>query len=103
MAPGAILIYRVRIAGIPVRWRTRVVSWDPARSFDDVQDAGPFRLWWHQHTFAEEGGRTVMEDRVCYAPPIRWLERPINALVVAPILRAVFQYRADIIRLRFGA
>jgi hypothetical protein len=101
MAEGAIITYKVRVGPLPVRWRTRIVSWEPGRAFADVQDRGPYRVWRHEHTFSEQGGRTVMEDRVYYAPPIGVLAGLTNRFLVAPRLREIFRYRADIIRLRF--
>jgi hypothetical protein len=44
-----------------------------------------------------------MDDRVCYAPPLGMLGRLANALFIAPALRRIFEYRAEVIRLRFGA
>jgi uncharacterized protein len=102
MAEGAIITYKVHIGPLPVKWRTRVVAWDPGRSFADVQDSGPYRLWRHEHSFAAEGSHTVMEDRVLYAPPGGFAAGLANRFFVAPRLRAIFKYRADIIRLRFG-
>jgi len=43
-----------------------------------------------------------MEDRVFYAPPLGMLSGMINALLVAPRLREMFRYRAQVIKLRFG-
>jgi uncharacterized protein len=43
-----------------------------------------------------------MEDRVCYAPPLGPLGRLANRLFIVPALRRIFQYRAEVIRLRFG-
>ena len=102
LAEGAIITYKVRVGPLPVRWRTRVVAWDPGRSFADVQDSGPYRLWRHEHSFAAEGAHTVMEDRVLYAPPGAFLAGLANRFFVASRLRGIFKYRADIIRLRFG-
>ena len=102
MAEGAIITYKVRVGPLPVRWRTRVVAWDPGRSFADVQDSGPYRLWRHEHSFAAQGNHTVMEDRVLYAPPGAFLAGLANRFFVASRLRDIFKYRADIIRLRFG-
>ena len=102
MAQGATIDYRVRIGPLPVRWRTRITKWDPGRSFVDRQEAGPYRLWWHEHTFQSDGGRTVMEDRVYYAPPLGILGRLANRVFIGPTLKKVFQYRGDVIRLRFG-
>ena len=102
MAAGAAINYRVRVGPLPVRWRTRIATWEPGRSFVDVQEAGPYRLWWHEHTFHADGARTVMEDRVYYAPPFGVLGRLANRLFIGPTLRKIFQYRGDVIRLRFG-
>jgi len=103
MAEGAVITYRIRIGMLPIRWRTRIVSWDPGRSFADVQDAGPYRVWRHEHVFSSRDGRTVMEDRVYYTPRVGAMAWLTNRLLVAPGLRDVFKYRAAVIRLRFGA
>lgn len=102
MAQGALIEYRVRVGPLPVRWRTRITSWEPGRSFVDLQEAGPYRLWWHEHTFQADGERTVMEDRVYYAPPLGILGRLANRFFIGPTLEKIFQYRGDVIRLRFG-
>ena len=102
MAEGVAIDYRVRVGPLPVRWRTRIASWEPGRSFVDLQEAGPYRLWWHEHTFHADGARTVMEDHVYYSPPLGVLGRLANRLFIVPTLRKIFQYRGDVIRLRFG-
>lgn len=100
---GAAIDYRVRIGLTTLRWRSRIASWQPGHRFVDLQERGPYRAWWHEHSFREEGGRTVMEDRVCYAPPLGLLGRLVNRIFIAPALRRIFQYRGDVIRLRFGS
>jgi ligand-binding SRPBCC domain-containing protein len=102
MAAGAVIDYRVRIGSLPVRWRTRITTWDPGRGFADLQENGPYRFWWHEHTFQPDGPRTVMEDRVYYTPPLGLLGRMVNRLFIRSALRKIFQYRGDVIRLRFG-
>jgi uncharacterized protein (TIGR01777 family) len=102
LADNVSLEYRVRIASLPIRWRTRIVGWDPPRSFADLQETGPYRVWRHEHVFVAQDGNTSMEDRVYYAPPAGGLAGTINRLFVAPTLREIFRYRADVIRLRFG-
>jgi hypothetical protein len=102
MAKGAAIDYRVHVGPIPLRWRTRITTWEPGRSFVDLQETGPYRLWWHEHTFKSEGARTVMEDRVCYAPPLGIAGRLANRFFIGPTLRKIFRYRNDVIRLRFG-
>ena len=103
MAEGAVIDYRVRVGPLPLRWRTRIVAWNPGHSFADVQDRGPYGVWRHEHVFTERGRQTVMEDRVYYTPRAGLVAGLTNRLFVAPKLKQIFQYRADVIRLRFGA
>jgi uncharacterized protein len=103
MATGALIDYRVRVGPLPVRWRTRITTWEPGRRFADLQEKGPYRFWWHEHTFQADGPRTVMEDRVYYTPPLGLFGRLANRVFIRSTLRKIFQYRGDVIRLRFGA
>ncbi len=102
MAAGAIIDYRIRIGAVPVKWRTRIAEWDQGRRFVDTQQAGPYRLWWHEHAFRAEDGCTVMDDRVLYTPPLGLLGRLANRLFIAPEVARIFRYRSSVIRLRFG-
>ena len=102
MAMGAMIDYRVRVGPLPVRWRTRITTWEPGRRFADLQEKGPYRFWWHEHTFHADGPRTVMEDRVYYTPPLGLFGRLANRFFIRSTLRRIFQYRGDVIRLRFG-
>lgn len=94
--------YTLRVGLLPVSWRSRIVGWRPNAGFVDLQEQGPYRSWWHEHAFRADGTATVMEDRVCYAPPLGPIGRVVNRFFIAPALRRVFRYRADVIRLRFG-
>jgi len=102
IAENVLIDYRVRVNGLPINWRTRIVTWRPGERFVDFQEKGPYRAWWHEHTFYERGDRTLMEDRVCYAPPMGPLGRVANTFFIKAVLRQIFRYRADVIALRFG-
>jgi uncharacterized protein (TIGR01777 family) len=99
---GSVIDYHIALGPVPVRWRTRIADWEAGRSFVDIQDAGPYAHWRHRHAFQDDGARTVMEDRVLYTPPFGPLGRIAHWLFIGPALRAIFQYRSDVIRLRFG-
>ncbi|KAB2660457.1 MAG: SRPBCC family protein [Verrucomicrobia bacterium] len=66
--PGALIDYRIRIHGFPVRWRTEITEWNPPHGFVDVQRRGPYALWHHTHTFREQDGGTFCGDEVRYRP-----------------------------------
>ena len=92
-----------RVGPMQVRWRTRVVAWDPPRSFAGVQELGPYRAWRHEHVFMSHNGGTTVKEHVYYAPPLGALAGVLNRLFIARSLRSLFRYRADVIRLRFGS
>ncbi len=102
MEAGRTIDYHISMGPVRVAWRSRIVEWEPGRAFVDVQDIGPYKFWRHQHTFHGDGQRTVMEDRVWYTPPFGPFGRVAHRLFIAPTLRRIFQYRSDVIRLRFG-
>jgi len=99
---GSTIDYGLSLGPVPVRWRTRIAKWEPGRAFVDVQEFGPYSAWRHQHTFQSVGSRTIMEDRVWYTPPLGPIGRIAHRFFIAPSLRRIFQYRSDVIRLRFG-
>ncbi len=96
---GTLIDYRLRVRGVPVRWRTRINEWEPPRRFVDEQTRGPYRLWIHQHTFEPSNGGTRLEDRVRYAVAFDWL---VHAWLVRPDIERIFEFRAECLRHRFG-
>ena len=94
MRAGAVIDYRLRMRGVPLRWRSEIAMWDPPRRFADVQRRGPYRQWDHTHTFEEADGGTMVKDRVLYrlfGPA--FLTRIINGVLVAPDTRRIFEFR----------
>ena len=100
MRTGALIDYQLRIHGLPVRWRTEIIGWNPPFGFTDEQRRGPYRLWRHTHTFTEKDGGTLCHDRVEYAVPGGAL---INWLFVRRDVKTIFSYRAQALKKRFSA
>ncbi|MEA2422911.1 MAG: hypothetical protein QOF55_2010 [Thermoleophilaceae bacterium] len=104
MAPGALIEYRLRLHGVPVRWRTTIAVWDPPRRFVDVQLSGPYRMWHHTHDFAPApapGGGTLMRDTVRYALPFGPLGELAQRLLVRRDLDTIFDFRRAAVARRF--
>ncbi|MBX3395173.1 MAG: SRPBCC family protein [Phycisphaerae bacterium] len=95
MAEGTLIDYRLKVRGLPMRWRSEITAWEPPFRFVDEQRKGPYRLWRHEHTFQAAEGGTIVRDRVTYRVPGG---RLVNQLFVAPDLRRIFQYRRDALR-----
>ena len=98
MRAGTLIDYRLRLHGIPIRWRTRISLWEPSRRFIDEQLRGPYREWIHTHSFDPMDGGTLMTDTVRYRVPGG---RIVNRLFVESDVARIFRYRADALRRRF--
>lgn len=95
MHAGALIEYRLRLHGLPVRWRTRIEEWDPGVRFVDQQISGPYALWHHTHEFTPDGdGHTLMRDVVRYALPFGALGELARRAFVGRDLERIFAFRA---------
>lgn len=95
MKKGALIDYRIKIHGLPIKWRTEITEWNPPHSFVDVQLKGPYRVWNHQHIFTETSGGTLVEDLVDYDV---WGGRIVEALFVRPDVTKIFAFREQKMR-----
>jgi ligand-binding SRPBCC domain-containing protein len=104
MRAGTLLEYRLRLHGVPLRWRTRIDTWEPPHRFTDFQEKGPYSLWEHTHLFEPDGnGATIIHDRVRYALPLGPLGTLAHRAFVRRDLERIFDYRRDAVAERIGA
>jgi hypothetical protein len=69
LGEGTQIDYRLKIHGVPVRWRSRIERWEPNASFVDSQVRGPYSKWRHTHRFEKLPGGTLVVDEVIYRTP----------------------------------
>jgi ligand-binding SRPBCC domain-containing protein len=93
MRPGAVIEYRLRLHGVPVRWRTVIETWEPPHRFTDVQQRGPFALWHHAHEFEATEGGTMVRDTVRYRVGFGRLGELAHGLFVGRDLERIFDFR----------
>ncbi len=91
---GSLLRYRLRLFGVPIRWKTEITAWDPPNGFVDTQLRGPYRLWVHDHRLEAVSGGTRVTDRVRYRIALGPAGRLVNRLLVRRWLDAIFAFRA---------
>ncbi len=92
MQPETVIDYRLRLHGLPIRWRSLISLWEPPYQFVDEQVHGPYRRWHHLHTFEEVEGGTLVRDVVNYQVPFGIFT---HALLVKRDLTKIFQFRQD--------
>lgn len=97
MHAGTLIDYRLRLFGVPFGWRTLIEEWVPGQSFVDRQLKGPYALWRHTHTFADDPGGTRMEDHVAYAVGFGPFGAIARSLFVTRQVEGIFDYRATVI------
>jgi len=98
MRAGTLIDYRLRIRGLPLRWRTRINAWEPPHRFVDEQIRGPYRQWLHEHTFEDWKGGTRVRDWVRYAVPLDFLT---HKWLVRPDVEKIFEFRSRALQKRF--
>lgn len=99
MKKGTLIDYRLRLRGIPLRWRTRINVWQPPHRFVDEQIRGPYRQWIHEHTFESREGGTLVRDQVRYAVLLDFL---VHDWLVRPNVEKIFAFRTEALRKRFS-
>jgi ligand-binding SRPBCC domain-containing protein len=92
MKAGTRIEYALRLHGVPLRWESEIMAWEPPERFVDLQIRGPYRWWHHEHRFEDQGDSTRVIDEVEYAcPGGRW----VNALFVRRDVERIFEFRQE--------
>ncbi len=92
MQAGTLIDHKLRVRGIPLRWRTLISTWEPPFRFVDEQLRGPYRQWIHEHTFEERDGGTLTRDVVRYSVFGGAL---VDRLFVRRDVEKIFTYRTQ--------
>lgn len=98
LAKGTVIDYRLKIHGMPVKWKTLIDEWVPGSRFVDVQLKGPYRRWHHTHHFEKLRQGTLIRDRVIYEIPGGRLGRGVLAGKIRRDLQAIFAFRRKAMR-----
>lgn len=99
MRVGTLIDYRIGFRGIPLRWRTQILEWNPPFQFVDDQIRGPYRKWTHTHTFSPKDGGTLCRDHVDYSVWGGWIP---DRLVVRRDVAKIFAFRQEALQKHFA-
>jgi ligand-binding SRPBCC domain-containing protein len=94
MKLGDSVTWRARHFGIVFRMTSAISEYQPPTRFVDEQQRGPFRRWWHEHSFTGlPNGQTRMVDVVVFQSPFGVLGRIADGLVLSHYLRHLLRQR----------
>jgi ligand-binding SRPBCC domain-containing protein len=83
MRLGDSVTWRARHFGIVFLMTSAITEYQPPSRFVDEQQHGPFRRWWHEHTFtALANDQTQMIDVVEFESPFGLLGHMADRLVL---------------------
>lgn len=103
MYEGQIIEYRVEfLRGLRSLWLTEIAHVREKEYFVDEQRIGPYRFWYHEHSFAPVDSGVKMTDHVTYAVPFGLIGDLVNALWIRKRLSDIFDYRKIKIDELFG-
>lgn len=88
---GAEFEYYIRVFGIRMTWRSKILDYKPPFRFVDIQLIGPYCYWSHLHTFEGIGEATLMKDIVTYRPPLYAV--PFHFIIKRQLID-IFSYRS---------
>jgi ligand-binding SRPBCC domain-containing protein len=84
--------YTIKFMGIPMRWRSRIIDYQPPERFTDVQLKGPYKSWAHLHVLEKAPAGTLMRDEVTYKLHIPALM--LHPFIIKKKLIDIFSYRS---------
>ena len=89
---GALIEYKLKLAGFSFSWLTKISRWNPPYEFIDEQIKGPYKLWIHRHSFTFANGHTLIKDEVEYQLPFYPFSEIISPIIRLQLKR-IFSYR----------
>lgn len=102
MYSGQRIRYTVKpVFGVPLTWITRIDTVEAPHRFVDTQQKGPYKRWWHMHTFEAVPGGVMMRDRVEYELPLGPLGDMAHRIFVKRRLQDIFAFRFNTLQKMF--
>jgi ligand-binding SRPBCC domain-containing protein len=102
MYAGMLINYRLKpMLNIPINWCTEITHIKEKEYFVDEQRQGPYKLWHHEHHFKAVEGGVLMTDILHYDIG-KWIAgRIAGNLFVDKKVKAIFEYRTQMLEIYF--
>jgi len=94
MGNGTTILYKLRLKGVPVTWKSIISEFEEKKQFKDEQLVGPYNIWEHTHKFERLGDGVLVIDDIVYSLPLGKLGTMVASWYVLKDLGQIFSYRA---------
>lgn len=79
---GGTVTWRARHFGLPFTLSSVISAFERPTYFVDEQTKGPFKRWWHAHSFETAGEGTLQIDVIEFEAPFGVLGRVVEHLIL---------------------
>lgn len=90
---GTIIDYKLKVHGVPLKWKSVITNWNPPYRFVDHQESGPYKKWHHTHLFIPYGDETLIIDEVYFILPLGMIGKIFAGSFVTKDVSSIFDYR----------
>lgn len=90
---GSTFDYKLKVKGLPLIWKTVIERFTPGVEFVDWQKSGPYKVWYHTHSFRDYKGGTLMEDSIYYKVPFGFLGELFLGAYIKKDIQKIFEHR----------
>lgn len=94
---NTLIDYRLKLHGMPFKWKTLINDYVKNEFFIDEQVKGPYKLWVHTHSFIPENNGTRINDHITYKIPFGYIGNLLLKQYINNDLNKIFEYRKKII------
>lgn len=91
---GSCSSYKIRLFPLVyINWDARFINVKDKEEYTDVQVAGPFKRWEHQHQIISQNNQTFMRDIITFEPPFSMIGSWLVRVFIKPRIQYLFNYR----------
>lgn len=95
---GTEFIYKLKIHGVPAKWKTVITNWNPPYEFVDYQQKGPYQVWFHSHLFIPYQNGTILVDEVKFILPFSFISNFLVGWFIKFDVKNIFKHRYQYIK-----
>jgi ligand-binding SRPBCC domain-containing protein len=97
---GESVTWRARHFGLTWKMTSKITELDRPHRFVDEQQRGPFKLFYHEHTFERTPTGTTMSDHIRFGAPFGVVGRVVERLVLGAYLPKLIIERNEYLKVR---